>query len=81
MGKKSLQSFRSYLHFWENGHVVCKFLKLRAVFRLKMPGLKGISLIGDCQWSKVVYKRVRREKPAWSQGVLGSVNPGLYREL
>ena len=40
MGKKSLQSFRSYLHFWENVHVVCKFLKLRAVFRLKMPGLK-----------------------------------------
>ena len=46
-----------------------------------MPGLKGISLIGDGQWSKVVYKRVRREKPPWSLGVLGSVNPGLYREL
>ena len=61
MGKKSLQSFRSYLHFWENLHVVCKFLKLRAVFRLKMPGLKGISLIGDGQWSKVVYKRVKGE--------------------
>ena len=34
MGKKSLQSFRSYLiHFWEN--VVCKFLKIRAVLQTK----------------------------------------------
>ena len=39
------------------------FQKYGLFCSLKMRGLKGISLIGDAQWSKVVYKRVGREKP------------------
>ena len=48
-GKKSLQRFRSYLHFWEN--VVCKFLKIRAVLQSKNAWTKRHII--DRGWSMV----------------------------
>ena len=48
--KKSLQSFRSYLHFWEN--VVCKFLKIRAVLQSKNAWTKRHIIDRGCSMVK-----------------------------
>ena len=51
MGKKSLQSLRSYfIHFWEN--VVCKFFKIRAVLQTKNAWTKRHIIDRGCSMVK-----------------------------